>query len=59
MAAVALGALVHRGGDSEEERARKEAAGLKKRLCALDPEMFRDDFTFWSPLLEEIEWGML
>ncbi len=59
MAAATLGALLHRGGDNEEERARKEAAGLKKRLCALDPEMFRDDFTFWSPLLDEIEWGMI
>ncbi len=59
MAAAFLSALVHRGGDNEEEQARKEAAGLGEKLSALDPEMLRDEFSFWSPLLEEIEWGML
>ncbi len=59
MAAALLSALFRRGGDNEEEQARKEAAGLREKLSALDPEMLRDEFTFWSPLLEEIEWGMI
>ena len=54
-----MDAQLHRGEDREEELARKEAAGLKEKLFALDPAMFRDEFTFWSPLLEEIERGMI
>lgn len=59
MAEAAIDALLHRGGDNEEELARKEAAGLREKLSALDPAMLRDETTFWSPLLEEIEWGMI
>lgn len=59
MAAALIHALLHRGGVNEEELARKEAAGLEKKLSALDPAMLRDEFTFWSPLLEEIEWGLI
>lgn len=59
MAEAALHALLRRGVDNEDKLARKEAASLKKKLSALDPAMFRDEFTFWSPLLEEIEWGMI
>lgn len=58
-AAALVHALLHRGESNEEELARKEAAGLKEKLSALDPAMFQDEYTFWSPLLDEIEWGMI
>ena len=59
MAAAFLHFLLHRNEDNEEEQAQREAAGLRKKLSALDPEMLRDEFTFWAPLLDEIEWGMI